>query len=87
MPATLLLFGGTIFSSAFLLFLVQPIMAKQILPWFGGSAGPGATVLASPWPRPASCLTQPIRDSSDPATRVARVGCVRGFAGSMEAAG
>jgi SAM-dependent methyltransferase len=24
--------------SAFLLFLVQPIMAKQILPWFGGSA-------------------------------------------------
>ncbi len=38
MPATLLLFGGTIFSSAFLLFLVQPIMAKQILPWFGGSA-------------------------------------------------
>lgn len=25
--------------SAFLLFLVQPIMAKQILPWFGGSAG------------------------------------------------
>ena len=33
-----LLFGGTIFSSAFLLFLVQPLMAKQILPWFGGSA-------------------------------------------------
>ena len=24
--------------SAFLLFLVQPIIAKQILPWFGGSA-------------------------------------------------
>jgi len=23
---------------AFLLFLVQPIIAKQILPWFGGSA-------------------------------------------------
>ncbi len=22
--------------SAFLLFLLQPIMAKQILPWFGG---------------------------------------------------
>lgn len=33
-----LLFAGTIFSSAFLLFLVQPIIAKQILPWFGGSA-------------------------------------------------
>mgnify|MGYP003299508090 CR=1 FL=1 len=28
----------TIFASAFLLFLVQPIIAKQILPWFGGSA-------------------------------------------------
>lgn len=32
------LFAGTIFSSAFLLFLVQPIIAKQILPWFGGSS-------------------------------------------------
>jgi hypothetical protein len=38
MPISSLLFGGTIFSSAFLLFLVQPLMAKQILPWFGGSA-------------------------------------------------
>lgn len=33
-----LAFAGTIFCSAFLLFLVQPLMAKQILPWFGGSA-------------------------------------------------
>lgn len=33
-----LLFAGTIFSSSFLLFLVQPLIAKQILPWFGGSA-------------------------------------------------
>ena len=32
------LFAGTIFTSAFLLFLVQPLFAKQILPWFGGSA-------------------------------------------------
>ncbi len=32
------LYAATIFASAFLLFLVQPIMAKQILPWFGGSA-------------------------------------------------
>ena len=31
-------YGITIVSSAFLLFLVQPIVAKQILPWFGGSA-------------------------------------------------
>jgi hypothetical protein len=32
------LFAGTIFASAFLLFLIQPLIAKQILPWFGGSA-------------------------------------------------
>src|SRR5690349_15180250 len=32
------LFAGTVFTSAFLLFLIQPLIAKQILPWFGGSA-------------------------------------------------
>ncbi|MFO1322746.1 MAG: fused MFS/spermidine synthase [Burkholderiales bacterium] len=39
------LFALTIFGSAFLLFLVQPIVAKQILPWFGGSAAVWATCL------------------------------------------
>lgn len=34
----LLLFSLTIFSGAFLLFLVQPTVAKMVLPWFGGSA-------------------------------------------------
>ena len=34
----MILYGITIVTSAFLLFLVQPIIAKQILPWFGGSA-------------------------------------------------
>ncbi|HXN16687.1 MAG TPA: hypothetical protein VN878_09915, partial [Usitatibacter sp.] len=34
----MLLHATTIFLSAFLLFLVQPILAKQILPWFGGAA-------------------------------------------------
>ncbi len=34
----MLLFASTILLSAFLLFLVQPIIAKQILPWFGGSS-------------------------------------------------
>jgi SAM-dependent methyltransferase len=29
----------SILLSSFLIFLVQPILAKQILPWFGGSAG------------------------------------------------
>ena len=32
------LHASTVFVSAFLLFLVQPILAKQILPWFGGAA-------------------------------------------------
>jgi hypothetical protein len=34
----MLLHAATIFISAFLLFLVQPLLAKQILPWFGGAA-------------------------------------------------
>jgi spermidine synthase len=35
----LIAYPFTIFSSAFLLFLVQPIIGKQLLPWFGGSPG------------------------------------------------
>jgi hypothetical protein len=35
----------TIFLSAFLLFQVQPMIAKMILPWFGGSAAVWATCL------------------------------------------
>ena len=35
----------TIFLSAFLLFLVQPLIAKQILPWFGGAASVWTTCL------------------------------------------
>ena len=30
--------AATVFLSALLLFLVQPVLAKQILPWFGGAA-------------------------------------------------
>jgi SAM-dependent methyltransferase len=41
----MLLSALTIFVSAFLLFLVQPIIAKQILPWFGGSAAVWTTCL------------------------------------------
>ena len=41
----------TIFLSAFLLFLVQPIIAKQILPWFGGSSGVWTTALVLLFPR------------------------------------
>ena len=38
-------FALVIFISAFLIFLVQPLIAKQILPWFGGSAAVWATCL------------------------------------------
>ncbi len=41
----MLLYALTIFVSAFLLFLVQPIIAKQILPWFGGSAAVWTTCM------------------------------------------
>jgi hypothetical protein len=34
----MLIFASTVFLSAFLLFQVQPIVAKMILPWFGGSS-------------------------------------------------
>jgi hypothetical protein len=40
-----LLYGGTIFLSAFLLFQVQPIIGKMLLPWFGGSAAVWSTCL------------------------------------------
>jgi hypothetical protein len=33
----MLLYGATMFLSAFLLFLVQPLIGKYILPWFGGT--------------------------------------------------
>lgn len=41
----MLLYALTIFVSAFLLFLIQPIIAKQILPWFGGTAAVWTTCL------------------------------------------
>ncbi len=39
------LFAVTIFLGAFLLFQVQPIMGKFILPWFGGSPGVWTTCM------------------------------------------
>src|SRR5262245_32951655 len=44
-PNLMFLYGATIFLSAFLLFLVQPVIAKQILPWFGGAAAVWAICL------------------------------------------
>ena len=41
----LAIWGGSIFLSAFLLFQVQPVLAKIILPWFGGGAGVWTTSL------------------------------------------
>jgi len=39
------LYAATIFLSAFLLFQVQPMIAKLILPWFGGSAAVWVTCM------------------------------------------
>jgi hypothetical protein len=41
----MILHAATIALSAFLLFLVQPIVARQILPWFGGSAAVWTTCM------------------------------------------
>ena len=38
-------YAGTIFLSSFLLFLVQPLIARRILPWFGGSAAVWTTCM------------------------------------------
>src|ERR1035437_10513687 len=39
------LFALTIFTGAFLLFQVQPLIAKYILPWFGGGPGVWTTCM------------------------------------------
>jgi hypothetical protein len=41
----MLLFAATVFLSAFLLFQIQPIVAKMILPWFGGSSSVWSTCI------------------------------------------
>jgi len=44
LPATAA-FAWTIFTGAFLLFLIQPLICKYILPWFGGSSGVWTTCM------------------------------------------
>jgi hypothetical protein len=44
-PAVRTLFIATVFLGAFLLFLLEPLFAKLILPWFGGTAAVWATCL------------------------------------------
>jgi SAM-dependent methyltransferase len=39
------IYAATIFLSSFLLFLVQPLIARLILPWFGGSAAVWTTCM------------------------------------------
>src|SRR5689334_4811472 len=41
----MVLYALTIFLSAFLLFQVQPIIAKMVLPWFGGSSAVWTTCM------------------------------------------
>src|ERR1700722_14366618 len=45
MAQSRVLFGGTVFLASFLLFLVEPVAAKQLLPVFGGSAAVWITCL------------------------------------------
>ena len=40
-----MLYAVIIFLSSFLLFLVQPLIARLILPWFGGSAAVWTTCM------------------------------------------
>jgi hypothetical protein len=40
-----LVYGASVFLSAFLLFQIQPMTGKMLLPWFGGSAGVWTTCL------------------------------------------
>ena len=40
-----MLYAITIFLSSFLLFLVQPLIARLILPWFGGTAAVWTTCM------------------------------------------
>src|SRR5215475_5566854 len=44
-PRLRLHFGTTIFTGAFLLFQVQPILGKYILPWFGGMSSVWTTCM------------------------------------------
>ena len=46
--ASMLLLCATIFLSAFLLFQVQPLIGKSILPWFGSST---TTTKGTAWTR------------------------------------
>ncbi|HUE01078.1 MAG TPA: hypothetical protein VMR62_16010, partial [Bryobacteraceae bacterium] len=41
----MLLYALTISLSAFLLFAVQPVIAKMILPWFGGTSAVWTTCM------------------------------------------
>ena len=41
----MLLFSAAVFVSAFLLFQIQPMISKAILPWFGGAPGVWSTCL------------------------------------------
>ena len=48
-------FAFTIFLSAFLLFQVQPIIARYILPWYGGYSSTGGFLGAMIAERRAIC--------------------------------
>jgi hypothetical protein len=62
------LFAVTVFSSAFLIFLVQPMVGKHILPWFGG--------VPAVWMPCLCCLSCPMQPGNLRAEhRPARISC------------
>ncbi|MBW2277599.1 MAG: hypothetical protein JRF63_08925, partial [Deltaproteobacteria bacterium] len=44
-PTDRVILAGTFFLSAFLLFSVQPMLGKLLLPWFGGAPAVWTTLL------------------------------------------
>ena len=77
----MLLYALTILVSAFLLFQVQPVIAKIILPWFGGSAAVWTTCLL--FFQMVLLLGLPVRPRRGPLPQAARAdaGALRAAAG------
>ncbi len=82
----MILYAVTIFLSAFLLFQVQPLIAKIILPWFGGSAAVWSAAMLFFQLAAAGRLR--IRAPVDPisAREIADAGPRRAAAGQLRAA-
>ncbi len=66
----MILYATTVFLSAFLLFQVQPLIGKYILPWFGGTSSVWSTSLPSLPPECRGTTTLPGRCSGPTFTAI-----------------